>query len=104
MEIDKDGTIEKPSSSKQLKFRSLIFLAVFTGFPYLLSFIGKPLTHPERSKIILRWFYPFLIVCLSTLAYVYVLEFTNHEIPFQSNSTMYLFSDGYADQFGGENQ
>jgi PAS domain S-box-containing protein len=29
------------------------------------------------------------------------LEFTNHEIPFQSNSTMYLFSDGYPDQLGG---
>ena len=29
------------------------------------------------------------------------LEFTNHEIPFQPNSAMYLFSDGYPDQLGG---
>jgi len=29
------------------------------------------------------------------------LEFTNHEIPFKANSTMYLFSDGYPDQLGG---
>ncbi len=29
------------------------------------------------------------------------LEFTNHEIAFKANSTMYLFSDGYPDQLGG---
>jgi len=29
------------------------------------------------------------------------LEFTNHVLPFEENSTMYLFSDGYPDQIGG---
>lgn len=30
-------------------------------------------------------------------------EFTNHHIQLNSGDTVYLFSDGYADQFGGEN-
>ena len=30
-------------------------------------------------------------------------HFTNHIIPYQKNDIIYLFSDGYADQFGGEN-
>ncbi|MDT8411686.1 MAG: two-component regulator propeller domain-containing protein [Vicingaceae bacterium] len=29
--------------------------------------------------------------------------FTTHDIPLQKNDMIYLFSDGYADQFGGEN-
>ena len=29
-------------------------------------------------------------------------KFTNHEIKLESNDTIYIFSDGYADQFGGE--
>jgi len=29
------------------------------------------------------------------------IPFTNHEIPFQKNDTLYLFSDGYVDQLGG---
>lgn len=29
------------------------------------------------------------------------VEFTKHEIPIQKNDIIYLFSDGYADQFGG---
>ncbi|MCK4746082.1 MAG: SpoIIE family protein phosphatase, partial [Bacteroidales bacterium] len=29
-------------------------------------------------------------------------EFTNHRIEVQSGDTIYMFSDGYADQFGGE--
>ena len=29
-------------------------------------------------------------------------SFTNHEIQLQKNDTIYIFSDGYADQFGGE--
>jgi len=29
-------------------------------------------------------------------------EFTNHEIKVREGDTIYLFSDGYADQFGGE--
>ena len=29
------------------------------------------------------------------------IEFTNHVLPFEENSTMYLFSDGYPDQIGG---
>ena len=30
-------------------------------------------------------------------------EFTNHEIKVQEGDTIYMFSDGYADQFGGKN-
>jgi len=30
-------------------------------------------------------------------------EFTNHEIKTQAGDTLYLFTDGYADQFGGPN-
>ena len=29
-------------------------------------------------------------------------KFNNHEIPLQKNDTIYLFSDGFADQFGGD--
>ncbi|MFO7933833.1 MAG: SpoIIE family protein phosphatase [Bacteroidales bacterium] len=29
------------------------------------------------------------------------LPFTNHEIPFRKNDSLYLFSDGYVDQLGG---
>ena len=29
-------------------------------------------------------------------------EFTNHEIKLQKGDLVYVFSDGYADQFGGE--
>jgi hypothetical protein len=28
-------------------------------------------------------------------------KFTNHSIPLQTGDTLYIFSDGYADQFGG---
>jgi len=51
----------------------LMLLAVFTAFPYLLSLFGRPRKHPERVKIILRWFYPFMIVCLSGIAYQFLL-------------------------------
>jgi serine phosphatase RsbU (regulator of sigma subunit) len=30
-----------------------------------------------------------------------IKPFTNHEISFESNDVLYLFTDGYADQFGG---
>ncbi len=30
-------------------------------------------------------------------------KFTNHKIPYQIGDTLYLFSDGYVDQFGGPN-
>ena len=30
------------------------------------------------------------------------VEFTNHRIKIKKGDTVYLFSDGYADQFGGE--
>ena len=29
------------------------------------------------------------------------VEFTNHIIPMDKNATLYMFSDGYPDQFGG---
>jgi serine phosphatase RsbU (regulator of sigma subunit) len=30
--------------------------------------------------------------------------FRNHSIPLKENDTIYLFSDGFIDQFGGENR
>lgn len=38
---------------------------------------------------------------------IYILEkdsFTNHEIEIEKNDTIYIFTDGYIDQFGGEGQ
>lgn len=61
-------------SDRKLKDQITIFLAIFTCFPYLLSLIGKPRRHPERSKIIVRWFYPFLIINLSLIGYQYLLD------------------------------
>ncbi|MGD8640685.1 MAG: hypothetical protein PVG89_08670, partial [Gammaproteobacteria bacterium] len=61
------------SSNTQLKNAFLIFLALFTAFPYVLSLFGKPRKHPERVKVIFRWFYPFLIVGLSVIGYQYML-------------------------------
>ncbi|MDH5660487.1 MAG: hypothetical protein OEY65_05785 [Gammaproteobacteria bacterium] len=65
---------EQKDSDRKLKEQITIFLAIFTCFPYLLSLIGKPRRHPERSKIIIRWFYPFLIVSLSLIGYQYLLD------------------------------
>jgi serine phosphatase RsbU (regulator of sigma subunit) len=31
------------------------------------------------------------------------VSFTSHDIPLQANTVFYLFTDGYADQFGGPN-
>jgi len=77
---------------KKLKDEITIFLALFTCFPYLLSLIGKPRRHPERSKIILRWFYPFIIVCLSLIGFQYVLDAAGNGNIF--NIILNLF-DGY---------
>ena len=73
-EVDEQAaeTVQGKSDSR-LQNAFLIFLAVFTAFPYLFSLFGKPRKHPERVKVILRWFYPFLIVCLSVIAYQLIL-------------------------------
>lgn len=34
--------------------------------------------------------------------YVFIKDFTNHEIELQKGDIIYLFSDGYGDQFGGK--
>ena len=62
------------NSNKVLKDKILMFLAIFTCFPYLLSLIGKPRRHPERSKLVFHRFYPFLIVSLLIIGYLYILE------------------------------
>lgn len=69
-----NNQVVQNNSNDELKIQVLFFLAAFTCFPYLLSFIGKPLRHPERSKIVLRWFYPFLIVSLVVIGYQFVIE------------------------------
>ena len=63
---------EKPNNKPNILV--LLSLAGFTCFPYLLSLFGKPRKHPERSKIVLRWFFPFQLVCLSVIGYQYALE------------------------------
>jgi hypothetical protein len=75
-----DDEIIKPTdqtrqsnSNVTLQKSLLILLAIFTTIPYLLSLIGKPRKHPARLKIVLRWFYPFLIVSLSLIAYQFIL-------------------------------
>lgn len=80
------------SSDEELKNQILIFLAVFTCFPYLLSLIGKSRRHPERAKIIVRWFYPFQIVMLSVIGIQYILEAIGSREVF--NTILNLF-DGY---------
>lgn len=84
------GQVSNQISNKKLKEQIFIFLAVFTCVPYLLSFIGKPLRHPERTKIVLRWFYPFLIVCLSILGYLYFLGSIGDNI---YSSILHLFGE-----------
>jgi hypothetical protein len=79
-------------SNTELKNQVLIFLAGFTCFPYLLSFIGKPLRHPERSRIVLRRFYPFQIVSLLVIGLQFALESTGSGNIF---STIFGFFDGY---------
>lgn len=79
------------SSDRKLKDQITIFLAIFTCFPYLLSLIGKPRRHPERSRIIVRWFYPFLIVSLSLISYQYLLDVAGNENIF--NTILNLFDD-----------
>ncbi|MBL7896931.1 MAG: SpoIIE family protein phosphatase, partial [Crocinitomicaceae bacterium] len=34
--------------------------------------------------------------------FIHAKPFTNHEFQMQKNDLLYLFSDGFADQFGGE--
>lgn len=97
--VTSDGKADKVSkksaqkdSNKKLKDQITIFLAIFTCFPYLLSLIGKPRRHPERSRIIVRWFYPFLIVSLSLIGYQYLLDAAGNGNIF--NIILNLF-DGY---------
>jgi len=61
-------------SNRELKNQVFISMAIFACLPYLLSLIGKPRRHPERAKLILRRFYPFLILSLSIIGYLYILE------------------------------
>jgi len=68
--------IDQNNPNSKLKTQLLFFLAGLTCFPYLLSFLGKPLRHPERSKIVLRWFYPFQIASLLVIGFQFTLEST----------------------------
>ena len=73
-DISEDTTqMVEPGSDTRLQKVILILLALFSAFPYLLSLFGKPRKHPERIKIILRWFYPFMIGCVSVIAYQWIL-------------------------------
>ena len=40
-------------------------------------------------------------MCSSDLIYEKMDKFTNHKIQLQKGDQLYLFSDGFADQFGG---
>jgi hypothetical protein len=90
-DYDTNSQLSNQSLSKKLIDRIFVFLAIFTCVPYLLSFTGKPLNHPERTKIVLRWFYPFLIVSLTTIGYLYFLSSTSGDNIY--HSILYLFGE-----------
>lgn len=91
----KEDKVSKKSAQKdsniKLKDQITIFVAIFTCFPYLLSLIGKPRKHPERSRIIVRWFYPFIIFNLSLIGYQYLLDAAGNGNIF--NIVLNLFND-----------
>lgn len=87
-----DTETDQKYTNRELKDQILVFLAIFTCFPYLLSLVGKPRRHPERSKIIPRWFYPFILVNLSIIGYQYILYTSDSGNIF--NIILNLF-DGY---------
>jgi len=90
-DYDTSGQRVTQGLSKISVDRIFIFLAVLTCAPYLLSFIGKPLRHPERTKIILRWFYPFIIVSLTIIGYLYFISSTSGDSKY--HSILYLFGE-----------
>jgi hypothetical protein len=84
--------IVKKDSNAELKNQVLVFLVGFSWFPYLLSFLGKPILHPERSNIALRWFYPFQILCSLIIGYQFILETNNSGNVFD---IIFSIFDGY---------
>jgi hypothetical protein len=64
--------------------------ADLSGFKHLIGFEGKALfeVKPDKQPI---------------GKYAENKLFTTHTIELQKNDTLYIFTDGYADQFGGEN-
>ena len=89
---DATDEVIKNYSATILKSQVLMFLAGFTCFPYLFSFLGKPLRHPARSKVIFRWFYPFMVVSLLVIGLQFVLEATGTG---NVLDIIYSFFDGY---------
>jgi len=74
----KDDLIVKENAVKTTRIRTLIGLAIFVAFPYFYSWFGKPRKNKERSRIVLRWFYPYLLFSLSFIWALYYQE--THEI------------------------
>ena len=72
------------TANKELKQQVLLFLSGFILLPFFLSFIGKPLGHPQWWKIFLRWFFPFVSLSLLLIWYQYVLDFTGKGDVFHS--------------------
>jgi serine phosphatase RsbU (regulator of sigma subunit) len=66
-----------------------------------LQFAGanRPLWLIRNSELL---FYKANKYPIGGLQVVHDEKFTQHVIPLQRNDTIYMFSDGYADQFGGE--
>ena len=87
--------------NSELKNNVLIFLAVLTCFPYFLTFIGKPRRHPERLKIVLRWFYPFQLAGLLAIAYLFLLDSAKSGSILYVSSSMFDSYDWFFSGLGG---
>lgn len=64
---------DSAESDNQKRRHLLIILAVLTCLPYFFSFFGKARKNPERMKICLQWFFPFMLLGLSILAALFVM-------------------------------
>ena len=61
-------------ATPEFRLNLLYALAGIVCLPFLLATIGRPLTHPDRSRIMFRWCYPFMLVCLALIGLQYYLE------------------------------
>ena len=52
----------------------LVALAGLVFLPFLLATFGRPLTHPDRPRFVLRWCLPFMAVSLALIGLQYWME------------------------------
>ena len=61
-------------ATADFRLKLLIALAGIACLPLFLATFGRPLTHPDRSRVLLRWCYPFMIVSLSLIGLQVLME------------------------------